>query len=619
MPSSPRKDSAHDHDAPTLPLRRPGVVTTGLVVLATLVGALLALTPTSAFAEYDPGHRLTDPPGMFTEATITAIGSGRTVSGFEAPASFDPLQGYPAAIPSGSTAHASGYAGTIQIKDPITGRAGLTYCIDINTETEVGVNYRLDDWNEANVPNLGYIEDILRHFYPTTGQPAAATTDADRGAAVQASIWFFSDKYILATTSPVRALTKAIVAQALADGPGAEPREPHLTVTPAEKPAPSTGELVGPFTVAADGPATLRTTGVEVFADAQGATQLHDGDEVQPGARLWARSASATTPQGFVLERVTTVLAGTVLLYDGSNPSLTKAQKIVLAQQTQLVARAGAVLHPFAAGALKVTKVIRGDAAGLQGPITIHVNCRTPEPDLDQHHRISLPAGAPAGDHSKLITGIPAGSTCALTEPSTGDDALVDLAHAPVFVPQSVTIEADETRQATVTDTYQRGRGALQLAKTVTGPGAGWQDAIGLDVACTDLGRTGHHHLTLAAGTAAGTHRLPTISGIPAGSRCTATETTSGANDRVALQTAVSITPPGVTIQDGVTSLITITDRYVRRGQAGTNAGTEAGTEAGRLAATGLSMPLAVLAALSVAMLLIGCAAVTRRRPRRRP
>ncbi len=189
-----------------------------------------------------------------------------------------------------------------------------------------------------------------------------------------------------------------------------------------------------------DGPATIHVTGIEVFTDPNGENQLHDGDVVQPGTRLWARSTSTTEPQGFVLERVATLLEGTVLLYDGTNPGLETAQKLILARETQLVLRAGAVLERFAAGGLQITKRILGDGAGHQGRITIDVICRDPNTTQEQHHTVTFPAGASAGEHSRTISGIPAGSTCTITEPRGGDNDQVHQVGDPVIEPATVTI-----------------------------------------------------------------------------------------------------------------------------------------------------------------------------------
>ncbi|MBA2945137.1 thioester domain-containing protein [Streptomyces himalayensis] len=585
---------------------------------------------TAAFAEFQPTPVFNDPAGLFTEAVITGTGSGSTVNGSTAPDSFDPLDGYPATIPDGSTVHAAAFAGTIVIADPISGRTGLTYCIDLHSDTEVGVNYEIGEWSEANVTNLGYVEYILQNYYPTTGEPAGATV-ANRAAAVQAAIWFFTDNYVLATTgtsATVRTFTSAIVADALANGPSAEPEEPELTVTPEELAAPATGEIVGPFTVTADGPSTIEITGVEVSTDAAGTNQLQDGDVVQPGAQLWARSVSDDDPQGFVLERVTTVHEGTVLLYDGTNPGLEDAQTLVMAQETELVVRAGAVLQPFPAGAVQFNLGIDGEAAGLQSEKVIQVDCGDPDSDLDQQRTVTFAAGTPAGDHSRSLTGIPAGSVCTITESSDGDNGLVSA--TTVIDPTTITIASEETQQVSITNTYARALGSLQVVKTIAGPRAGSQGIAVIELDCDDPDGTFDREFAIAAGAAAGTYPQPVVNGIPTGTRCTVRETATGENERAALGADVVIDPAVTTISEGVTSRVSVTDSYRCPGAGGTGGGGGGGTggadgnggtcPGGALPETGAPVPVARLAATSVGLVLAGAAitATTGMRVRRR-
>ncbi|MER5178867.1 DUF5979 domain-containing protein [Streptomyces sp. NPDC002896] len=578
-------------------------------LIVAVAGVLLALAnPTAAFAVFRPTPVYTDPAGLFTEATITGTGVGTTVNGSTAPAGFNPLDGYPATIPDGSTVHAAAYAGTIVIQDTVTGRTGLTYCIDLFTDTETGVNYELGEWSEAHITNLGYVEYILQHYYPTTGEPSGATV-AQRAAAVQAAIWFFTDNYILATTgtsATIRTYTAAIVADALANGPSAEPAEPELSVTPEQMPAPATGEIVGPFTVTADGPSTIQITGVEVFTDSAGQNQLQDGDTVQPGTRLWARSVSDDDPQGFVLERVANVVEGNVLLYDGTNAGLEDAQTLVLAQETELVVRAGAVLQPFPAGALQFGLQIGGEAAGLQAAKVIEVDCQDPESGLDQHRTVTLAAGTPAGDYSRSLTGIPAGSVCTITESSNGDNGLVTATTA--IEPSTVTIASEENQQVSVTNTFARAVGSVQVAVTIEGPAAGRQGTKVVDLDCDDPDGRFDRQFAVDARAKAGTYDQPVVTGIPTGTHCTVTERDTGENNDVALATAAHIEPATVTIAEGVTSAVSVTNRYVRRGcLSGTGTGTGAGTSGGCLAETGAPALMAPMTVTSLALVLAGC------------
>ena len=69
----------------------------------------------------------------------------------------------------------------------------------------------LGTWNAANVPNVGHVAQLLNKYYPNTTEPAALTDLNQRAAAVQAAIWFFSDRYVLNTDDPLHAAVVAIV------------------------------------------------------------------------------------------------------------------------------------------------------------------------------------------------------------------------------------------------------------------------------------------------------------------------------------------------------------------------------------------------------------------------
>ncbi|MFI7274920.1 thioester domain-containing protein [Streptomyces sp. NPDC049879] len=526
---------------------------------------LTAGTTGGAAARIIPEQRAAGPAGLFTEATIIGTVNGTALSAYDAPDDFDPLGGYPAGIPDGSTADPVAFAGTIEIQDR-NGTTALSYCIDLDVDTEVGIHYEFGEWSEANVPNLGYVEYILLNYFPVTAEPAGAANDNQRAAAVQAAIWFFTDRLVLATDSPVRPFTEAIVADALANGPSPEPDEPELTVTPDFAYVPDTGEIAGPFRVTGDGPAVLETVGgVEVFTDPEGANRLQDGDEVEPGTDLWARSVSDERPQGFVLQRTQTVLVGNALLYDGSNPGFAEAQTLILAQEAELTVRAGAELVPYAAGGLRVTKSILGDGAGRQGEVVVEVDCvdQDPDTDLDQHHVLTFEAGTPAGDHERVITGIPAGSLCTVTETADGDNEFVDLVGEPMIEPGSVTIVAGETQDVSVTDTYARGSGSLQVVKRIIGPGAGKQGGIVIETECDDPSGMYDQIFTIEGGTPAGTYTAQAIEDIPAGTRCTVTETQTGENAHVLLPSGPRIEPVTTVITEGTAHTVTVTDKYV--------------------------------------------------------
>ncbi|MBE9927152.1 Cys-Gln thioester bond-forming surface protein [Cellulosimicrobium cellulans] len=548
------------HDTLTTTSRHGSIRPVAWLSALALLAVLLVLGAQPAHAKPDPDGVGAGPRGPFTELSITGFGAGQSVDGFTTPAGFDPLAGYPAGVPAGSTADDADFAGAIQVTDTVSGQTTLTYCIDLLTDTRTGVNYKIGTWDEANVPNLGYVGYILDHYYPITGEPAAAPSANARAAAVQAAIWFFSDSYVLATTDPVRPYTELIVADALANGPSPEPTPPQLEVTPETLRAPTTGDIVGPFTVEADGPATIRSFGAEVFTDPEGTNLLADGATVPPGATLWARLAGDTEPHGFVLERQVTVLESTVYLYDGTNAGRDEAQKLVLAQPTELTRRAGALLEPFAAGSLEITKVVTGDGAGLQSDVVLDVACTAPGGGETVERRVTVPAGAAAGEHTELVSGLPAEWTCVVTETDDGDNGRVVVTGTDVS-PGSVMISNGDTATVTVTNTYDVATGGLVVRKAVDGPAAGSQGPITLALTCDDPDGAFDQEVELPGGLTGGDNVALELDGIPAGTTCTVTETVDGST-ATTLLTRTVVTPESVTVAEDETAELVVTNTY---------------------------------------------------------
>ncbi|WP_163187585.1 DUF5979 domain-containing protein [Cellulosimicrobium sp. SL-1] len=502
-------------------------------------------------------------------------------------------------MPAGSTANDAEFAGAIQVTDTASGQTTFTYCIDLLTDTRTGVNYEIGTWDEANVPNLGYVGYILHNYYPVTNEPAAAPSANARAAAVQAAIWFFSDEYVLATTDPVRQYTAQIVADAIANGPSPEPTPPLLEVTPENLAAPTTGDIVGPFTVEADGPATIRSFGAEVFTDPEGTDLLADGATVPPGATLWARLAGDTPPYGFVLERQVTVLESTVYLYDGTNTGRDEAQKLVLAQPTELTRRAGALLEPFAAGSLEVTKVVTGDGAGLQSDVVLDVVCTAPGGGETVERTVTVPAGAAAGEHTEVVSGLPAEWTCVVTESDDGDNGRVVVTGTDI-TPESVIISNGDTTTVTVTNTYGVATGGLLVRKAVDGPAAGSQGPITLALTCDDPDGAFDQEVELPGGLTGADNVALELDGIPAGTTCTVTETVDGST-ATTLLTRTVVAPESVTVAEDETAELVVANTY-DRAPTPTSAPTQPATAGpGGLASTGTdAASLLVLALLLV-------------------
>ncbi len=139
---------------------------------------------------------------------MSGTGNGQSVSGFIATATntFDPVKdGYPSSDPSTGGSPPlwntlnEGFAGIIR-GQPTDGSPELRlYCIDILTETFGGIGYYLGTWDASNVPNVDYVGRLLNEYYPNKNEPASLTDLNQRAAAVQAAIWFFTDRYVLNT------------------------------------------------------------------------------------------------------------------------------------------------------------------------------------------------------------------------------------------------------------------------------------------------------------------------------------------------------------------------------------------------------------------------------------
>src|SRR5262245_37181733 len=315
------------------------------IAAALAVGASVLLQAAPGYANVVPPP---GPGGPAPTAAQVVIGPqsadvGQTTRGFVGPAGFNPLAGYPPAVPNPPAGFvpADGgvdlFAGTIAA----TTQAGLIlsfYCVDLSTDTSSGLGYDASTWTLSAITNIAYINRIINTFYPQTSLPAAATTNAQKAAAVQAAIWFFSDKFVLSTTGAVNAalypIVQGIVTQTLAAGPLAvEPPLPQVII---DGPTTGTaGQVVGPFTVRATAvDVTVAITGGQMFADAAGTVPLASPATLPVGAQFFV---SSPAPGSVVLnaEITSPVFAGSTALYrpvNPANPNPASAQKLILAQ-----------------------------------------------------------------------------------------------------------------------------------------------------------------------------------------------------------------------------------------------------------------------------------------------
>lgn len=543
-----------------------------LVVLGVVAGALVAApasaSPPAGLAAGAPPAAEPGQAGAATEATIVDMIHTSGLFGGTVPTATAQTP-YPT---SGLQDQRSVTTAQIVLDDPATPGAQdmTTYCIDLDTETTIGVHYALGDWTEANVPNLPYVQWILDHYYPKVPSAPAGGTDAEKVRAVQGAIWYFTDQFVVSRFYPTeRAAVRTIVeaAQAaLAGGSPPAPPLPTLEISPADLEGALPGDLVGPFAVSGSVPSAVIDfpSGTQVFADAAGTMPVADGSAIVPGTNLWVAYDADLAPESFTLSATATVPAGNVFLYDGANPPRTTAQKLVLAADAVVPIRASARVVPPAAGTgtLRVDLVIAGTAAGDQGRIDLEITCVDGSDSLTRP--VSLPAGLAAGTHVvAMLPDLPAGTGCSVAQTADGATPFVDVVTGNSG---PVVIAAGAVTPITITDTYTPpapATGTLSVELTVDGPAAGAQSAIGLLATCTSPApaHTITRDIAVPAGFTGAGVPVATIPDLPVGTECAVTQPVDGRNAQAALG-GVVISPASIAIPAGV-AVISVTDTYV--------------------------------------------------------
>ncbi|MDN3481573.1 thioester domain-containing protein [Arthrobacter sp. APC 3897] len=540
------------------------------ILLAALL-SLMFFVPMAGPANATPDGPVRDsPPTEVTDITISSTGEGRSVTGALPPLGTDwPITEYPTAIPSTYEREDVDFAGIINTQDVTGENTAQMYCIDLRTETRVGIGYTNGTWDESNVPNIGYVERILNTYYPATNAPENLDING-KAAAVQAAIWFFTDGFVVNPQHPLYSAVSSIVAATIADGPLPEPAVPNVTITPVSAEGPVNG-VAGPYTVAAENAAEVTLIvddGFSLYADAAGTVPLPE--TVPSGTQVWVRSDSGSTgPAELTARAAVTVPTGNVFLYDGNTPGTAAAQKLILADTQVLSANATASAEFFETGSLQVTKTIAGAAAGSQGDVVINIDCGP-----DYQFTFTVPAGSTGSLTSETFTDIPVDTVCTITEPTNGSSTSVSVL---TDLPGPQTITSGDTVTATVTDTYTFTPGTLAVRKIVTGTAAGAQGEVQISVVCTSEGSTVlDTTVTIAAGeTEPEASEFP---GLAAGTECTVTESVNGETEAV----SVTVTGEGtVTVPAGGSVEAAITDTYefrpgtfaVRKDIAGDGAG----------------------------------------------
>ena len=148
----------------------------------------------------------------------------------------------------------------------------------------------------------------------------------------------------------------------------------------------------------------------------------------------------------------------------------------------------------------------------------------------------NIAAGTSAGGYSQSFGPVPAASVCTVTE--TGDGGTATVTAIVSGNGETVTVPAGEVVPVNVMDVYELGpspapdvaTGTLRVTKTIAGPAAGEQGRISILVACGD---PAHVYAFLIPAHAPPGSESRAFSDLPAGSRCTITETANGHGNTV--------------------------------------------------------------------------------------
>lgn len=544
--------------------RRLMAVAAAGAALAALLGSVI-LSGAPALAVTGTGQEPdTNPPSATTESTIVALENSRGLYGGQVP-------GISATTPYPTSGLQDQRSVTTSQLILSTGSGAndrvATYCIDLDTDTTVGIHYELDSWTEANVPNLPYVQWILQNYYPQQPAQPVAGSAAEKVRAVQGAIWYFTDGFVVNRFYPAeRGAVRSIVeaAQAAVDPTPAPPVQPTLIVTPPTGGTPTPGTPFGPYTVGGTVAQSVldRNAGTAVFADAAGQQPLADGATVDSGQELYIGYDPTVANQGFVLSASVSVEAGNVFLYDGANPPRTAAQKLIAATDSTVTLRAAGTLVPPSAGAYELSVEIGGQAGGDQGAIDITVTCTAGQWEVSRD--LTVPARADIGTRLLVrLDGLVAGASCLTLQTADGSNASATLASSVLSPSAPVVIAAGETSDVLLSNDYAvpvAPSGTLAVDLTVDGPAAGLQSQIDAQATCVVGSATVVRDVTLAEG-ARGTTRVGTFSGVPVGAVCQVVPITDGRNDRAAF-IGSSVSPASVTIAADTTSVLTLTETY---------------------------------------------------------
>lgn len=210
-----------------------------------------------------------------------------------------------------------------------------------------------------------------------------------------------------------------------------------------------------------------------------------------------------------------------------------------------------AVTNTYTVGSIAITKDVTGSGAeAAADSFEVRLVCTwdqaTENPVYDATHTIT-------DGETWAVDDLPTGSECTVTEPDTGGATQVIITpEQPITI--GVAGEEGDPVSVTVTNDYRLG--GFEIAKTVSGPGAGFSEGVDFefDYLCTYDGATvGEGTLTVAGDGTSGPLTSATVTGLPVGAECTVTETDAGGAD--ALPDPVTVTIPDEA--DGIAQVAT--------------------------------------------------------------
>ncbi|MCC3297990.1 DUF5979 domain-containing protein [Arthrobacter caoxuetaonis] len=209
--------------------------------------------------------------------------------------------------------------------------------------------------------------------------------------------------------------------------------------------------------------------------------------------------------------------------------------------------------YTFAPGAISVSKVIDGEAAGNQEEVQLRTVCILDgETVLDESFTIPEQS---TGTESTEYAELPVGAECTVTETQNG---ATDTIGVSTVEPDPVTIEAGSGVAVEVTNTYFYNPGTLEVTKQIAGAAAGQQGEVVLNVICTVDGETVLDETVTVPAGATG-EVTSTYGNLVPGSECAVTETATGVTTGLEVSTTV---PDPVTIAAAAGSELRVVNTY---------------------------------------------------------